>query len=283
MLRQKLITKLFYVAFFAVLKFYCVTSFAEPSPIVNCFIAKKNGETIKIQGDCDLRVSPCSTFKIALALMGFDSGILIDKDSPKWTFKKEYEKNLPNWYTPEIGEKLGWFGEHTPATYMDKSVIWFSHLITQRLGKEKFQAYVNKLKYGNKDLSGTAGQNDGLFMSWLETSLKISPREQVEFLEKMLMGKLNLSEQAQKKTTEIMLMRNKDGSPIEWNGWRLYGKTGGGTRCIRWLVGWIEKGEDKIIFAQYIGVTKDTPELRASAPRPLDVAQENLSEIQSIP
>lgn len=61
------------------------------------------------------------------------------KDIPKWVFKKEYEKNLPDWYTSEIGEKLGWFAEHTPTTYMGKSVIWFSHLITQRLGKEKLK------------------------------------------------------------------------------------------------------------------------------------------------
>lgn len=264
--------KLIYITFISFLNFNCIASFAKSAPIINCFIATKNGETLKTQGDCYLRVSPCSTFKIALALMGFDAGMLTNQDSPKWAFKKEYEKNLPDWYTPEIGEKLGWFAEHTPTTYMSKSVIWFSHLITQRLGKEKFQAYVNKLNYGNRDVSGTTGQDDGLFMSWLETSLKISPREQVEFLEKMLMGKLNLSEEAQKKTADIMLMRNRDGSPIEWNGWRLYGKTGGGTRCTRWLVGWIEKGKEKIVFAQYIGLPEDTPELRASAPKPIDVA-----------
>lgn len=272
--------KLIYITFISFLNFNCIASFAKSAPIINCFIATKNGETLKTQGDCYLRVSPCSTFKIALALMGFDAGMLTNQDSPKWAFKKEYEKNLPDWYTPEIGEKLGWFAEHTPTTYMSKSVIWFSHLITQRLGKEKFQAYVNKLNYGNRDVSGTTGQDDGLFMSWLETSLKISPREQVEFLEKMLMGKLNLSEEAQKKTADIMLMRNRDGSPIEWNGWRLYGKTGGGTRCTRWLVGWIEKGKEKIVFAQYIGLPEDTPELRASAPKPIDVAQKNLSEFQ---
>jgi beta-lactamase class D len=40
------------------------------------------------KGCVDERHSPLSIFKIALALMGFDVGLLQDKDSPKWIFKK---------------------------------------------------------------------------------------------------------------------------------------------------------------------------------------------------
>ncbi|MBX9785722.1 MAG: hypothetical protein K2Y08_00135 [Alphaproteobacteria bacterium] len=274
--------KLFFSIAFVILGFNLTASIADPIFINTAFIAKKNGIIVKIQGDCDTQNPPCSTFKIALALMGFDSGILIDRDSPKWTFKKEYEANFQDWYKPEMGIKYGWHGEHTPATFMHNSVLWFSHQITQRLGKEKFQAYVNKLNYGNKDVSGTIGKNDGLLNSWLETSLKISPREQVELLEKMLMSELDLSKDAQKKTVEIMLKRDKDGQPIEWNGWKLYGKTGGGTGRHRWFIGWIEKSEDRIVFAQYVGLEKDTPELRASAPIAMDAAKENIAEIQWI-
>ncbi|WP_394330104.1 penicillin-binding transpeptidase domain-containing protein [Candidatus Amoebophilus asiaticus] len=58
--------------------------------------------------------------------------------------------------------------------------------------------------------------------SWLGTSLAISPREQVDFLEKLVANKLNLSKKAQGKTKEIMY-REED-----LNGWKLYRKTGGG-------------------------------------------------------
>jgi beta-lactamase class D len=245
----------------------------------SAFIAKQNHKVIQIMGNCDAQNPPCSTFKVALALMGFDSGILIDKDSPKWAFKKEYEANFQSWYKPEMAVSYGWQGEHTPATFLKNSVVWFSHQITQRLGKEKFQSYINKLHYGNKDVSGTPGQDDGLLNSWLETSLKISPREQVEFLEQMLNHKLDLSKDAQEKTIEIMIKKDKDDRPIEWHGWKLYGKTGGGTGCHRWFIGWVQKGEDKIIFAQYVGLTKDTPEVRASAPRAIDAAKENILKL----
>lgn len=262
-----------------VLGFNLTTNAAASTSLNTAFIAKKSGDIIKTEGNCDIQNPPCSTFKVALALMGFDSKILTDKDFPKWSFKKEYESNFQNWYQPEMGIKYGWHGEHTPATYMQNSVVWFSHQITQRLGKEKFKAYVNKLNYGNKDVSGTPGQDDGLLNSWLQTSLKISPREQVELLDKMVSGQLELSRDAQKKTMEIMVKKETNGQPIEWGGWKLFGKTGGGTGCDRWFIGWVEKGEERIIFAQYVGLTKDTPELRASAPIAIDLAKENILKL----
>lgn len=271
--------KRFFTIALTILGIQVSTQPCESLPINTAFIAKKNGKILQEKGNCDAQNPPCSTFKVALALMGFDAGILKDKDSPKWTFKKEYEAHFQSWYKPEMGVKYGWHGEHTPATYMQNSILWFSHQITQRLGKEKLQEYVNKLYYGNKDISGTPGQDDGLLNSWLETSLKISPREQVEFLEKMLNTSLDISKDAQIKTMEIMVKIDENGQPIEWKGWKLYGKTGGGTGCNRWFVGWIEKGEDKIVFAQYIGLTKDTSEVRASAPRAIDAAKENIVEL----
>lgn len=271
--------KKLFVIVFALLGFYLIANFFNPEPVKMVFIAKRNGKVVKTKGDYVTQNPPCSTFKVVLSLMGFDSGILQDKDSPKWSFKKEYEANFQSWYKPEMATKYGWHGEHTPATYIQNSIVWFSHQITQRLGKEKFQEYVNRLNYGNKDVSGTPGQDDGLLNSWLETSLKISPQEQVEVLEKMLANSLDISKDAQNKTVEIMVKKDIDGQPIEWGGWKLYGKTGGGTGCHRWFIGWVEKGEDKIVFAQYIGLTKDTPELRASTPLAIDVAKENILEL----
>ncbi len=63
---------------------------------------------------------------------------------------------------------------------------------------------------------------------------------------------------------------------MEWDGWKVYGKTGGGAGCDRWFIGWVEKGNEKIVFAQYVGLLKDTPELRASAPIAIDAAKENI-------
>lgn len=213
---------------------------------ISGFIAKRDNQVIQVIGKYDDRHAPFSTFKVPLALMGFNEGILESKDSPKWAFKEEYEKNFQDWYTPEKGLEYGWCQDQTPETFIKYSAVWYSHQITERLGRGKFQEYVLKLNYGNMDVSGTPGKDDGLLNSWLGTSLQISPREQVEFFEKLCTNKLNLSQEAQEKTREIM-DRNE-----EWDGWRLYGKTGAGVGDNGWFVGWIEKDGQRIIFAQYL-------------------------------
>jgi beta-lactamase class D len=54
-------------------------------------IAKRSSKVIKTTGDYDVQSPLCSAFKVALSLMGFDAGILTDKDSPRWPFKQEHE------------------------------------------------------------------------------------------------------------------------------------------------------------------------------------------------
>lgn len=221
-------------------------------------IIKKNNKVLLEVGNCDTRRPPFSTFKVALALMGFDSGILQSKDSPVWPCKEEYFSKeqvakIGPWYTTKFAQKYNWIGDQTPATFMKNSVVWFSHQITQRIGEQKFQDYVNRLDYGNKDVSGVEGKNNGLLVSWLGTSLKISPREQVEFLEKLLTNNLDVSSHAHETTREIM---NRD---EDWNGWKLFGKTGGGSGPTGWFIGWIEKDGQQIIFAHYIQLPKALP------------------------
>jgi beta-lactamase class D len=64
-------------------------------------------------------------------------------------------------------------GTHSPRTWMKNSCLWYSRVLTKELGIKKFQEYVTKFNYGNMDLSG------GLTESWISSSLKISPMEQI--------------------------------------------------------------------------------------------------------
>ena len=233
----------------------------KPQDNINktAFIIKYKNQDIT-HGPCDTRQAPFSTFKVALALIGFDSKILESEDSPKWSFKEEYEKNFGSWYTRKIGLKYNWIQDQTPKTFMKNSVVWFSHQITERLGKEKFQYYIKKLNYGNEDISGTPGKDDGLLNSWLGTSLKISPREQLELIVKLLKNELDVSKDAQEKTRKVMDREE------EWEGWKLYGKTGGGHGQTGWFVGWIEKESQKIPFAIFFNkqdTSIDLPDLSA--------------------
>lgn len=212
----------------------------------SCFIAKENSKVLKTEGDCDKRYAPMSTFKIPLSLMGFDSGILMDEMHPVWPFKEGYDDFREVWKR-----------DQTPKSWMKESCVWYSQVLTKELGMKKFQEYVTKFDYGNKDLSGDKGQNNGLTNSWLSSSLQISSAEQVAFLQKMLAGKLPVKPYAVAMTKNILFVEDLK------NGWKFYGKTGMGSLLNAdgtknpdlyhgWFIGWIEKGDRRIIFSNHI-------------------------------
>ncbi len=222
------------------------TSLMGPSAQSSCFFAKEGDQILFEEGDVKARHYPYSTFKPLLAYAAFESGFFEKKDAPEFEFKTEYEKNFQSWYTREKGKEYHWCESQTPATFMKNSVVWISHLITQHLGKEKFQELVSKFNYGNEDVSGTPGRDDGLINSWLGTSLQISAEEQIEILKKLFATNLGLSQDAQEKTREIMDRAEK------WGEWVLKGKTGGGKGMTGWFFGWIENGDRRIFFARYV-------------------------------
>lgn len=211
----------------------------------SCFIAKENGKVLQSEGDCTTSYGPQSTFKIALSLMGFDSGILKDETHPSWS--------LPDGADPYINVCKG---DHNPRTWLRDSCLWYSRILTNKLGMEKFQDYVTKFSYGNMDLSGDKGENNGLTQAWVSSSLKISPEGQVDFLQKVVDRKLPISSASYDKTKKIMFIQEMAG------GWKLYGKTGNGTQFDKdgnktdlqhgWFVGYIEKGNRRIVFSSHM-------------------------------
>lgn len=201
------------------------------------------GKVLSQSGECDRPVPPASTFKIPIALMGYDAGFLKDEHSPELPFKEGY----PDWIE-------AWRTDIDPTAWMKHSVVWYSQLITQALGKEKFAGYVKAFDYGNADVSGDPGKDNGLTRSWLSSSLRISPLGQADFLGRIVRRELPIDASAYDKT-EAILTRNE--LP---NGWVTLGKTGAGfsvrdgkvdrNRPFGWFVGWAAKGDQMVIFVR---------------------------------
>ena len=90
----------------------------------------------------------------------------------------------------------------------------------------------------------------GLTQCWVSSSLKISPIEHTEFLQRFIDRKLEVDERAYSKTKKnnyIMEMSS---------GWKLYGKTGmsilendNDHGC---FIGFIEKNGRSIVFATHL-------------------------------
>jgi beta-lactamase class D len=210
------------------------------------FLVKENNRTLIKKGNCTARHAPCSTFKIAISLMGYNEGLLVDDNYPELAFKVGYPDYIDVWKQP-----------HTPSLWISHSCVWFSQILTRKLGFDKFKEYVTKFNYGNKDVSGDKNKNNGLTKAWLSSSLEISTKEQVKFLQKLLKNELPVSEKSHAMARKILFVEDL------YNGWELYGKTGSGSLLnhdktkkldlqIGWFIGWIEKDNKQIAFAQYL-------------------------------
>ena len=159
---------------------------------------------MRVGDRCDERLTRASTFKIPLSLIGFDSGILRDASHPAWPYSDEYKTWNDDWKRTT-----------TPRTWLRDSVVWYSQVLTRTLGEAKFQQYLDKLVYGNRDVSG------GLTTAWLASSLRISAVEQTEFVRRMIRRELPVSSSAIDRTMAIMPVASS-------GGWRISGKTGTG-------------------------------------------------------
>lgn len=202
------------------------------------------GKALLREGQCEQRVTPASTFKVAISLMGYDSGILVNEGSPQLPFREGYVDWLPEWRSAT-----------GPAAWMKHSVVWYSQQVTTRLGAGRFQSYLDRFDYGNRDASG------GLAQAWLGSSLKISADEQAVFLRKLVNRTLPVSSKAMDMTAALMRQR------MLRNGWDLYAKTGSGSEPGSlphgWLVGWTSDGKRTIVFARLVQDAQREPGGRA--------------------
>ena len=231
--------------------------FASNANAASCFIAAENDHMIAKEGACDERYTPASTFKIVIALMGFDAHILLDQTQPVWDFKPGYVDWIQRWQQP-----------HNPKLWFVNSCVWYSQVITKKLGMDRFNTYVRRFHYGNQDTSGDKGMHSGLSHCWLSSSLKISPQEQIDLLNQLVANRLPVSVDAQEKTKSIMYQSRLP------NGWDLYGKTGNGSYAVLsgqkrqdrqagWFVGFVRKGNKTITFVQLI-IDEDQQDTYAS-------------------
>ena len=219
----------------------------------DCFLVTDldSARVLAKQGLCATRHTPASTFKIALALMGFDAGILKGPDAPVLEPGPDADTSR------EVTR-----GAQTPQSWMRNSVVWYSQELVRQLGQERVQHYLDAFVYGSQNMSGVKGGPEPLTHFWLSSSLRISPREQVDFLRRMLKGELPVSDKAVGQTMGLLMQEEQPA------GWLLYGKTGSGNsplsdgqpdphRPLGWFVGFAQKAGHTAVFARFI--SRDAP------------------------
>ncbi|MDM9644765.1 penicillin-binding transpeptidase domain-containing protein [Rhizobium sp. S163] len=78
-----------------------ISTTAQAKTICTVVADAKTGRTIVQEGDCEGRVTPASTFKVALSIIGYDSGFLKDEHTPALNFRKgDPDWGGENWKKP---------------------------------------------------------------------------------------------------------------------------------------------------------------------------------------
>lgn len=176
------------------------------------------------------RVSPNSTYKIYSALMGLEEGV-IGLDHLQRTWDGQY-------YPYEA-----WNQNQDLYSAMKHSVNWYFQDLDAAIGLDKLQQYFDEINYGNSDVSG------GLSRYWMESSLRISPIEQVELLANFYNNKLDFESEHVALVKQTLKLSEKGGHALS-------GKTGSGLvegkQANGWFIGYVEQEGQTYIFATYV-------------------------------
>lgn len=180
------------------------------------------------------RYLPASTFKIFNSLVALETGVA---DSSTFLLRWDgVNRQNPDWNH-----------DQTMAEAFRNSTVWYYRELARRVGREPYLTAMKREHYGNAMIGDSAD------MFWLDNTLQISAREQVDFLQRLQAGKLGFSERSQRIVRDIMVRRDTLGATMRWKtGWGL-----GKEFNIGWLVGWLERGDRRWFFAMNLQASSE--------------------------
>ncbi|MCI8292050.1 MAG: BlaR1 family beta-lactam sensor/signal transducer [Hespellia sp.] len=177
-----------------------------------------------------LRVSPNSTYKIYDALFGLEEDVI----TPNHSFLAWDGETYPF---------ESWNTDQTLQTAMNASVNWYFQSMDKQLGKTALYNYMCEIEYGNKNISGS------LPTYWMESSLKISPVEQVHLLKNLYDNNFDFAPENIAAVKDAIHISSSDTGT-------LYGKTGtgrvDGDDVNGWFIGFAEIADHTYFFATNI-------------------------------
>lgn len=215
------------------------------------YLNKENKYYIYNKELAEKESSPCSSFKIISCLMGLESGIIHPDNSV-----------LP--WDGTIYPVAEWNQDIDYGQAFQSSCIWYFRTVIDSIGGDYVQNTLDKLDYGNCDISKWEGSlvnmifpnmKDNLKVNgfWQEASLQISPREQVDVIRRIFEEKDVFSQDNLDLVKAVMKVKNTDSTV------QIYGKTGSGIKDDNWndawFVGMFDKNSDTVYYAVRLNQT----------------------------
>lgn len=198
--------------------------------------------TIYDMGRATLRTPPDSTYKIYDALFGLEEGIIEPKHSRMAWDGTSYPFE-------------SWNGDQDLISAMKTSVNWYFQAIDNQLGTSAIKHYLQEISYGNEALDAD------LSSYWMQSSLRISPVEQVKLLVSLYDYRLGFSPEnidAVKRSICLFSSENRN----------FYGKTGtgrvDGQDVNGWFIGYMEAFGHTYFYATNIQHGENATGIKAS-------------------
>ena len=171
---------------------------------------------------------PASTFKICNSLIGLETGVIPDE----------------NFVIPwdSISRNNLWDQDQDLKSAFKNSTVWYYQELARRVGGEQMKHWIDTTFYGNADTSG------GIDQFWLTGSLRITPMEQINFLQRLHDDRLPFSQRSMDIVKNIMIAKDTlDYIVRAKTGWGIQGNEN-----IGWYVGYLEKQDKVYYFANCI-------------------------------
>ncbi|MBD2497583.1 class D beta-lactamase [Nostoc sp. FACHB-280] len=196
---------------------------------------------------------PASTFKILNSLISLETGVI--KDEIAILTWDGIVREFPTWNRDT----------NMRQAYKD-STVWFYQVLARRVGHERMQQFINQVGYGNRQI-GTPEQIDKF---WLSGPLQITPKQQIEFLQRLYRRELPFSQRTFDLVQDIMIVEKTP-------NYILRAKTGWATSVkpnIGWFVGYLEQNNNVYLFATNIDM-KDA----ADAPKRIELTRRSFKAL----
>jgi len=177
---------------------------------------------------------PASTSKIIHSLVFLDAGALKDENETlKWDgVRRQVE---------------AWNQDHNLRSALKVSAVWFYVEASKRVGREKMQEYYDAANYGTRSTNGFGADY------WNAGDLRVTPKEQIDFLVRFYENRLPFSKRATAIVKDILTFEKTD-------KYILRAKTGWSnsyTPQVGWFVGYVERDKNVYFFATEIDIKRD--------------------------
>jgi len=156
-----------------------------------------------------------------------------------------------------------WNQDHSLRSGIEVSAVWMYQALARKVGEDQMADWVAAADYGNGDIAG------GIDEFWLRGDLRISPLEQLDFLERTVTGELPFDAEIVADVREITVREHGD-------GWSWSHKTGTALAAeptLGWLVGITEYEDRTWVFAMNVDLeltelaTQIDPQVRQTVSR----------------